>query len=79
MKEAKTAEEGPPALSFLVWARHRGRCPDESVLDPNYPLEDVRQSLRDAGGDPDAIARRGEALVARLLEGRRQTRTDETA
>lgn len=41
------------------------------VLREDYPIELVEESLRAAGGDPEAIGRRGAALVEGMLAGRR--------
>lgn len=40
------------------------------VLEPDYPIELVDQELREAGGDPEAIGKRGVALVEKLLAKR---------
>lgn len=42
------------------------------VLDPDYPIEQVNADLRAAGGDPDAIGKRGAALVEELLSKRNE-------
>lgn len=42
------------------------------VLEPDYPIELVDAELRDAGGDPEAIGKRGAALVESLLAKRRE-------
>lgn len=42
------------------------------VLEPDYPIELVDEELREAGGDPEAIGKRGAALVAALLAKRRE-------
>lgn len=43
------------------------------VLEPDYPIELVDAELREAGGDPDAIGKRGAALVNALLAKRRES------
>lgn len=37
-------------------------------------MTEVDQEIRDAGGDPDEIARRGQRMVAQLLVERRKAR-----
>jgi hypothetical protein len=44
---------------------------DGDILTDAMTDAEVDQELRDAGGDPDAIARDGKAFVAQLLERRR--------
>lgn len=40
---------------------------DADVLEPDYPIEEVDQDLRDMGVDPDEVGQRGEELVQGLL------------
>lgn len=42
------------------------------VLEPSYPIEQINADLREAGGDPDAIGKRGASLVQELLAKRRE-------
>jgi hypothetical protein len=42
------------------------------VLEPDYPIELVDEELREAGGDPEAIGKRGAALIETLLAKRRE-------
>ena len=42
------------------------------VLEPDYPIELVDEELREAGGDPEAIGKRGVELVEELLAKRRE-------
>lgn len=42
------------------------------VLEPDYPIELVDAELREAGGDPDAIGKRGAALVRDIIAKRRE-------
>ena len=39
--------------------------------DPDYPLSLVKEELRGAGADPEAIGKRAEALVSRLSSQKR--------
>jgi hypothetical protein len=45
---------------------------DEDVLEEEYPLELIEEEIRAAGGDPEAIGRRGAALAKELLDKRRR-------
>lgn len=42
------------------------------VLEPDYPIELVDSELREAGGDPEAIGKRGAAVAAAALAKRRE-------
>ena len=42
------------------------------VLEPDYPIELVDEELSESGGDPEAIGKRGAALVETLLAKRRE-------
>lgn len=44
---------------------------DDDLLRPDSPIEDVDNVLREAGADPDQVARRGAAFVAKLAKSRR--------
>jgi hypothetical protein len=44
----------------------------DDVLDPDYPKELLDEELREAGGDPEAIGKRGADLAAKLLVARRE-------
>jgi len=49
---------------------------DEDILDPEaYTNEEICQMIREAGGDPDEIARRGQKFVAELLVKHKLVRT----
>ena len=40
----------------------------EDLLDPEYPMELVEQELREAGLDPEKIAKDGQEFVDKLLK-----------
>jgi hypothetical protein len=43
----------------------------EDVLSDDYPLEEVERELREAGLDPDQVAKRGSAAIQQLAKKRR--------
>lgn len=45
---------------------------DDDLLRHDYPRELVRAELREAGLDPDAVGRRGEAFVKKLMAEREE-------
>jgi hypothetical protein len=65
-----------------VWYCHRdGKSVGQGVTQQachapltEFPFDEVRESLRRAGGDPDAIGERGQALVELLARRRTGSR-----
>ena len=67
--------QGSKAKREAFTLEHMIECLAADMLDPEYPMELIKQELRDAGLDPEEVGRRGEELVAELRKKHGRTRS----